>query len=86
MCGVTKAIPGTVTDLLTRTGGDPASAETGPALNQTPATSSGTGSGFTRLPILRKTDAGHGVGPHGGKGAGLARAGGPGRAGRVRRS
>ncbi len=42
----------TGTDLLTLTGGDPASAETGPA--PIPATSSNTASGFTRLPMLRK--------------------------------
>ena len=44
---ITDTTPGIVTALLARAGGDPASAETGPA----PTTSSNTASGFTRLPI-----------------------------------
>ncbi len=52
---ITGTTPGIVTELLTRTGGDPTSAETGPAL----ITSNNTASGFTRLPMLRKTDADH---------------------------
>ena len=51
---ITDTTPGIVTELLSLTGGDPTSAVTGPALNQTPATSSNTASGFTRLPIPRK--------------------------------
>jgi hypothetical protein len=48
---ITDTTPGTVTELLALTGGDPASAETGPAPTQAPATSINTASGFTRLPI-----------------------------------
>ena len=56
---ITGTTPGIVTELLTRTGGDPTSATTGPAPTQTPTTSNNTASGFTRLPMLRKTDADH---------------------------
>ena len=54
---ITDTTPGIITELLTLTGGDPTSADTGPAPTQTPATSSNTASGLMRLPILRKTDA-----------------------------
>ena len=53
---ITDTTPGLVTDLLTRAGNDPASDLTGPVLTHTPATSGNAGSGFTRLPMLRKTD------------------------------
>jgi hypothetical protein len=51
---ISDTTPGIITELLTLTGGDPTSAETGPAPTQTPATSSNTASGFTRLPICGK--------------------------------
>jgi hypothetical protein len=51
---ITDTTPGLVTELLTRTGGDPTSATTGPALTQAPTTSNNTASGFTRLPICGK--------------------------------
>ena len=51
---ITDTTPGIITELLTRTGGDPTSAETGPALTQHPAISSNAASGFTRLPICGK--------------------------------
>ena len=51
---ITDTTPGLVTELLTRAGDDPASAVTGPVLTQTPATSSNTASGFTRLPMCGK--------------------------------
>jgi len=57
---ITDTTPGIITELLTLTGGDPTSAETRPALAQAAATSSDTASGFTCLPMLRKTDADHG--------------------------
>ena len=50
---ITDTTPGTVTELLTLTGGDPTSTETGPA--HTPATSSNSASGFTRLPHTEET-------------------------------
>jgi hypothetical protein len=56
---ITDTTPGIITDLLTRTGGDPTSAMTGPGPTEIPATSSNTVSGLTRLPMLRKT-ADHG--------------------------
>ena len=51
---LTDTTPGTITELLALTGGDPTSAETGPAPTHTPATSSNAASGFTRLPICGK--------------------------------
>jgi hypothetical protein len=54
---LTDTTPSIITELLTRTGGDPTSAETRPVRAQTPATSSNIASGFTRLPMLQKTDA-----------------------------
>ncbi len=54
---ITDTTPSIITELLTRTGGDPTSAETRPVRAQTPATSSNIASGFTRLPMLQKTDA-----------------------------
>jgi hypothetical protein len=53
---ITDTTPGLVTELLTLTGGDPTSAETGPALAQAAATSSDTASGFTRLPMTRNVE------------------------------
>ena len=60
---ITGTMPGIITELLNRTGGDPTSATTGPAPTQAPATSSNTVSGLTCLPMPRKTDADHGDPP-----------------------